>query len=88
MAPEQTTIIGPDGTPRKAQDIPILESSEKVSEVTLEDGTVLYVKASPISVLRIEGIWDPYNNPTYSVQANTVVSVKHCPSHLKKGNQG
>ncbi len=84
--PEPTNIIGPDGTPRKAYDVPILESNEKVSEVKLEDGTILYVKASPISVLRIDGVWDAHNNPMYSVQSNTVIGVKHAPTQLKRGH--
>ena len=86
MAAHKINLIGPDGTPREGEDIPILESLEKTSEVRLADGTILYVKAAPISVVRVSGIWDAFNNPTYMVQSNTVVGVKQCPPELKKGN--
>lgn len=87
MTAQRISVIGPDGTPREAEDVPILESTERNSEVKLEDGTILYIKAAPISVMKVIGLWDAFNNPTYSVQSNTVIGIKYCPPEHKKGEQ-
>ena len=87
MATQKTNIIGPDGNPREGEDVRITESLERNSEVTLEDGTILYIKAAPISATKVSGLWDPNNNPVYMLNSNTVVGVKFCPDHLKKGSK-
>ena len=82
--PDDVNILGPDGTPRKAVDVPIVKSMERTSEIELEDGTILYIKAAPISVQKAIDLWDPQNNPVYSVQSNTVIGVKYCHPENKR----
>ena len=87
MSPEKITFMGPEGRPVEGWNIPVVESIEKFSEVTLEDGTVLLIKAIALTAMRIEGEWDQNGNPKYMVQNNTVIGVKHCPENLRQGGE-
>lgn len=68
-----------DATP-----VQIVESTERWSDVKLDDGTVLRVKAMIISAMRIDGKYDQHGNPMYAIQAGQAMTVASAPDHLKQ----
>jgi hypothetical protein len=69
----------------EGHEVPISESTEKWSELTLEDGTVLRVKAMVMGAIRIEGQWDPEGNPLYALRGGApAVNVVSIPDRLKR----
>jgi hypothetical protein len=90
MAERRVKIPFPTPTSESldGSEVGVAESTERWSEVTLEDGTVLRIKASVISAIRIDGQYDPEGNPAYAVKAAQVVTVTSTPASLRKGGQG
>jgi hypothetical protein len=71
----------------EGMDVPISESSEKWSEITLEDGTIIRVKQSVASVIRIDGQFDLEGNPMYVVKSAPSVAIVHVnPERRRKVN--
>lgn len=64
--------------------VSIQESTERWSEMTLEDGTVLRVKPAIVSVIRVDNRFDPEGNPMYAVQGGHMLAIKSVPDHLKR----
>jgi hypothetical protein len=69
-------------------EVSVAESTERWSEVTLEDGSVIRLKPVVIGAIRLEGQWDPEGNPMYSLKVNQVMAVSSAPEHLRKGGSG
>ncbi len=65
-------------------EIPITESTEKWSEIHLEDGSVLRIKPNVISAIRITGQYDQDGNPMYALKSSQVMAVVSAPEHLRK----
>ena len=61
----------------------MVEAHEKWTEIKLEDGSSLRIKAVIIGAVRIEGQYDQEGNPLYMVKANQVMTVS-APDHLRK----
>ncbi len=77
--------IQPGGKPVDAVEVPIQESTERWTELRLEDGAVIRVKPMIVSVARIENQWDQENNPVYAVRGGqNVMTVVSVPDQLKK----
>ena len=74
----------PDGKLVDGVEVPVLESTERWSEVKLEDGSVLRVKPSILSAVRIPGQYDPEGNPMYALKATNVMMIAEAPAHLKR----
>ena len=55
------------------------ESVEKFSQIRLDDGTIINIKASPQEVSRIENKFDHNGNPIYVVNSTNVVTVHSSP---------
>ena len=77
----------PISPPMDGSEVGVSESTEKWSEVTLEDGTVLRVKPSVLSAIRMDGQYDPDGNPAYLIKAQQVVMVASAPEHLRKASK-
>lgn len=75
------------GGPTEGWEVGVKESTERWSEVTLEDGTVLRVKPSVIGAIRMDEMYDAEGNPVYALKAAQTVVIASCPEHLKKGKQ-
>jgi hypothetical protein len=59
-----------------AWDVPIQESTERWTEIKLEDGAVLRLKVVVSNVYRVEGRTDDQGNPMYAVRStNALVTV-------------
>ena len=71
-------------------DVPITEATERWTELTLADGSVLRVKPNVLSVVRLEGRYDPEGNPMYAVRGQQVMVVASAPDHLRRtaGSKG
>ena len=80
----KVSIRGSDGNSVEGLDIPILESTERFSEFTLADGTVLRVKPLIISAVRMENQWDQDDNPVYVCKNQVVIAVKHSLDSLRR----
>ena len=91
MAERKITAPLPDGKVVPATDVPVEQSTERWSEVTLEDGTVFRIKPVVLSVARLDGHYDEDGNSWYMVKSNAVISLVHVPDSLRdprvrKGN--
>ena len=62
----------------------VVESTERFSEVRLEDGTTIRTKLSVFDAVRIDGQWDKEGNPVYVVKSHNIVTVVESPERLKK----
>lgn len=67
-----------------AFEVAVDESTERWSEVKLEDGSVLRTKPVVISAIRVHGKYDQDGNPIYSLKVNQVMTVASVPEHLRK----
>lgn len=90
MAEKRVKIPFPTQTspPKDGSEVPVSESTERWSDVTLQDGTILRIKPSVLSAIRIDGEYDPEGNPAYAVKAQHMVAIVSSPEHLRKGAQG
>lgn len=61
-------------------DVPVEESTERSTELKLEDGAVLRLKAVVSAVIRIDGKTDGEGNPLYVVKSANVLSIVSGPT--------
>ena len=69
-------------------EVTVMESTERWSEIRLEDGTVIRVKPNVMSAIRLVGRFDNEGNPMYAIKGSQAVSIVSTPDHVKKGNEG
>ena len=87
--PEKKTKIDVPGLGLvDAVPVSVSESTERWTEVRLDDGSVLRVKPVILGALRIDGRYDQEGNPMYALKANQVMTVLSAPDHLRKGGSG
>jgi hypothetical protein len=84
MSERPTKAKLPDGRVVEAVEVPVEESLERWSELKLQDGSILRVKMTVLSVRRIQGLWDAQGNPFYSVDAAPVIAIIDAPERLRK----
>jgi hypothetical protein len=58
-------------------EVPVEESTERWSEIKLEDGTIIRVKQSVAQVIRVDGQYDAEGNPLYVVKSSPAVAIVH-----------
>ena len=87
MPEKMTKVQMPNIGVVDAVEVGITESTERWTELALEDGTLIRTKPVILTVLRIEGHYDPDGNPLYQIKANQVMMAE-APDHLKKGAPG
>ena len=74
----------PDGKLVEGFEVPVLESTERWTELKLEDGSVLRIKPSVISAIRVPGQFDNEGNPFYALKATNQMVVAEAPESLKR----
>lgn len=74
----------PNSPPRDGWEVQVRESTEKWTEVTLEDGTVLRLKISVLGAIRVDGEYDAEGNPAYSLKMNPVVTIVNSDPRLRR----
>ncbi len=62
----------------------VLESTERFSDVKLDDGTILMTKMNIIQAVRVDGKWDNEGNPQYVVKSQNVVVIAESPESLMR----
>ena len=65
-------------------EVGVAESTERWTEIKLEDGSVIRLKSVIVGALRVDGQYDAEGNPVYSLKVNPVMSVVSSPDHLRK----
>jgi hypothetical protein len=65
-------------------EIQVNESSERWSDFTLADGTVLRAKLAITSAVRVDGQYDPQGNPMYTLNMAPIITVLSVPEELRR----
>ena len=65
-------------------EVPITESTERWTELRLEDGTVIRVKPNVLSAVRLDGRYDQDGNPMYAIRGSQTMTIVSTPDHLRK----
>lgn len=65
-------------------EVPVDESTERWSDVKLADGTLIRVKQTVASVIRIDGQYDAEGNPIYVLKSAPAVAIIHVEEALRK----
>jgi len=76
--------LNPGGPQVDAVEVPIVESTERWSEYTLEDGSVVKVKQVPLEMLKVVGAYDQEGRPVYVMKAQPIVTVSYVPENLMR----
>ena len=64
--------------------VDVEESTERFSDVRLNDGTLLRTKLSVIEAVRTDGKYDDDGNPIYVVKSANVITIVEVSEELKK----
>jgi hypothetical protein len=78
----------PDGTLVDATEVPVEESNERWTDLTLQDGTKMRIKTTVVNVARVDGIYDPQGNPLYIVNGLPTMVIMEVPEKLKQKPPG
>jgi hypothetical protein len=81
---KMTVLIPPDNRPVEGFDVPIDSSTERWSELKLEDGSILRVKPIIAGIVRVPDQYDPEGNPLYVLRGSIMMSVIEVPEKFKK----
>lgn len=81
---ERRTQVPWMGKIMDGMEVPVEESSEKWSEIKLEDGTIIRVKQSVASVVRVDGQYDAEGNPLYVIKSAPAVAIVHVDERLRR----
>jgi hypothetical protein len=65
-------------------EVQVDESTERWSEFTLQDGTVMRVKVTVTSAVRVKDQYDAVGNPLYMVNFAPVTTLVSVPEALRK----
>ena len=84
MIERQVKVRDQQGNLVEGVAVGIDESTERFSEVKLEDGTTLKTNLSALEAVRVTGQWDADGNPIYVLKSQNVVAVTESPNALKK----
>jgi hypothetical protein len=84
MAERDVRVPLPNGQFANGSEVPVEETTERWTDVKLEDGTVLRVKTTVMNAIRVAGQWDAEGNPMYFVKSAPVVMVVSSPDRLKR----
>lgn len=80
---KKVQVPTPNGV-KDALEIPVEESLERWSDITLADGTIFRCKMTVVSIARIEGQYDELGQPVYIMNAQPTIALLHTPEALKK----
>jgi hypothetical protein len=84
MAERKTKVKLPTGQEVDAFEVPVEESTERWSELKLEDGTILRVKMIVVAVHRVPDTWDPQGNPFYVINMTPAMAIVEASERLRK----
>lgn len=79
----QIPFPSPTSPLRTGTEVAARESTERWTEVLLEDGTTLRVKPTVLSAVRIDDAYDADGNPMYALKVSPTAVVS-APENLKR----
>jgi hypothetical protein len=77
-------VPGPTGALIDGVEIMVRESTERWSEFTLEDGTVVLAKQALTSCVRLDNQFDEEGKPIYVGRGAPIITIKSVPDALLK----
>ena len=85
MPAKKLKVPWPPGTTTLAEgtEVQIKEATERWTDVILEDGSELRLKATVFGAVRLDGKFDPEGNPLYVLKANPVMVIANAPENLR-----
>jgi hypothetical protein len=84
MPEKKTKVTLPDGQVVEGTEVGVKESTERWTDVELDDGTHLRIKLNVLSVTRLDGQYDLEGNPLYAVKSHQLL-IANAPQHLRRG---
>jgi len=84
MAERKVRIPMQDGNIVDAYEVPIASSTDRWSDINLEDGSVIRVKMSAGAVFRLADQYDPEGAPVYVVKGSSTLLTVSVPESLRK----
>ncbi|MGC2412752.1 MAG: hypothetical protein WA459_08660 [Stellaceae bacterium] len=84
MPERKVEVTLPTGEKGQGTEVQVEESSERWSEFTMADGTVIRAKVTLLSAVRVDGQYDPAGNPLYLSNVQPVITISSVPQELKK----
>jgi hypothetical protein len=87
MQGRKVSVILPTGEQGEGTEVEVDHSSERWSEFTLSDGTILRAKMTLLTSVRVDGHFDPLGNPFYSTSFAPVMTIVSVPEQLRKKAQ-
>ena len=84
MVHSQSTVTLPDGSQKHGVEVQVVESTEKWSEFTLQDGSTVRAKAVLASAIRLEGEFDTNGRPIYVLNASMNAITSYSPPEFMK----
>jgi hypothetical protein len=88
MATRNVKILSPTtGKMVDGIEMDVDESSERWSEFTLPDRTVIRAKITMLTVTRVVGEYDQEGNPAYVMKGAPTMVIGSVPDNLKKKTQ-
>jgi hypothetical protein len=91
MTGRKVKLPAPDGSGATIEgtEVQVSESTERWSEFTLEDGTIVRAKQVMSSAIRVDGQYDNEGKPVYIGRGAAMFTIVSVPDHLlKKDNKG
>ncbi|MDR3520079.1 MAG: hypothetical protein P4L54_00540 [Acidocella sp.] len=86
-AAKRAKMILPNGVEVEGAEVQTVESTERWSEFTLDDGTVLRLKMMIASFIRADGQYDQDGNPVYAVKGAPQITFLSVPQQYKRKTQ-
>lgn len=87
MADRKIKVPGPTGEIMEGIEIMVSESTERWSEFTLEDGTIVRAKQSLVSCVRLDDKYDDEGKPIYVARGAPVITIASVPDNLRQKTQ-
>lgn len=84
MPEKPVTYAMPNGQIVNGFDVPVNQTTERWTDVDLEDGTTLRIKTTVLSVIRQKDQWDPEGNPVYIIKSVPALTIVSSPDKLKR----
>lgn len=79
--------IPPNNETVDGVEVDVDEALEKWSEVRFVDGSLIRVKVTVASAIRVDGRWDQDGNPLYIIKGTQTMVVSSSPENLRKKKQ-
>jgi hypothetical protein len=81
---KRAKLILPSGLEGEGTEVQIIESTERWSEFTLDDGTVLRLKMVVASFIKADNVFDGDGNPVYAVKGGPQINFISVRDEFKR----